>query len=104
MAVGGWVLLGIVAACVVALIIVVAQQKKIDKKMESLAVPPKPEPPKPGPSKPEPSKPEPPAPEGPKQNTICAYRSAEKRRLCPVCDGENSMTAARCHICGEALK
>lgn len=41
---------------------------------------------------------------GPPQVTIYAYSSAAKLRLCPFCDGENGVEAARCHICGQPLK
>lgn len=40
----------------------------------------------------------------PPQVTIYAYSSADRSRLCPLCDGENSLEAAYCHICGQPLK
>lgn len=43
------------------------------------------------------------APSGPSQITIHAYVPVKKTRCCPICDGENNVTAKFCFICGKFM-
>ncbi len=38
-----------------------------------------------------------------KQITIYAFNSQGQKCLCPLCDGENEMSAIYCQICGQKL-
>ena len=38
------------------------------------------------------------------QFTVYAYRGSGRKCLCAFCDGENSMTATQCCICGQPLR
>ena len=58
---------------------------------------------KPDPEKPEQEKPEEEKPSGPPQNTIYEFNAKSTKRLCPFCDGENSVGAKFCNICGRGL-
>ncbi len=42
--------------------------------------------------------------ENPKQITIYAFNSSAQKCLCPLCDGENEVSAIYCHICGQKLR
>ena len=97
----GWILLAIVAVCVIALIV-------IGKKREALEADPvvvdgkdsgrgstvKPV---------EKTVPVP-AVVGPPQVTIYEFKLSGKLCLCPHCDGENNAELSNCHICGHKLK
>jgi len=37
------------------------------------------------------------------QHTMYAYKISKSTKLCPNCDGENSPSASKCHICGSNL-
>lgn len=45
-----------------------------------------------------------PIPTAVQKQCIYEYRPLEKRCICPACDGENPLEAARCCICGQALR
>lgn len=100
----GLVLLLIVIACAIALIYVARKQKKLDGEVTI----------KPTDSSVSsgatgsttgnaPGKPEEEKPSGPPQNTIYEFNAKSVKRLCPFCDGENSVGAKVCNICGRNL-
>lgn len=98
------VLLLVVANCVIALIYIARKQKELDEPVDI-------KPPATsctsgsassttgGTS----SKPEEEKPSGPPQNTIYEFNAKSAKRLCPFCDGENSVGAKVCNICGRDL-
>ena len=93
----GFVLLLIVAVCVIALIYITRKQKALD---EEVVIKPTESS---GSSDTTPSKPEEDKPSGPPQNTIYEFNAKSTKRLCPFCDGENSVGAKVCNICGRDL-
>lgn len=99
----GFVLLLIVAACVIALIYIAGKQKALD---EEVVIKPTDSSGSSGttssttgstPSQPEEK------PSGPPQNTIYEFNATSAKRLCTFCDGENSVGAKVCNICGRDL-
>lgn len=42
--------------------------------------------------------------DNPPQVTIYQYHGTGRVQLCPVCDGENDVSASCCSICGQKLK
>lgn len=100
----GFVLLLIVAACVIALIYIARKQKALD---EEVVIKPTDSTGSSGTASSStgstPSKPEEDKPSGPPQNTIYEFNAKSTKRLCPFCDGENSVGAKVCNICGRDL-
>ena len=98
----GWILLVIVAACVIALILITKKRRELEEEIyeepekEVVSVWREPE-------KKPPVSHTPPEEKGPRQITIYGYRSVNKSRLCPLCDGENDPAMTKCHICGQKL-
>ena len=103
---GGYVLLFIVAACVIALIYISRKQKDLDdgphKEGGSSGGSPD------GgtggsPDGGTPVKHIEEAPSGPPQNTLYEFHIKSAKHRCPFCDGENSAGARVCDICGRNL-
>lgn len=93
----GYILLIIIAVCLIALICVVKKQKKLTKGTTSgPKVPPEPE-------IPETSGPEITVTSGPPQHTIYAFQVKNPTRLCPFCDAENRIGEQYCNVCGQKL-
>ncbi len=97
----GYVLLIIVAACIVALICITKKRKALEED-SYIKTPPTSIP----------STESAPASTVPKeteitsemaQNTIYVFNARAVTRLCPFCDGENNAGAATCIICGRNL-
>lgn len=97
----GYVLLIVVAACIIALICISKKRKALDEesyiKTPTTSIP---------------STERTDTSNVPKeteklletaQNTIYEFRAKSTTRLCPFCDGENSLSAATCIICGRNL-
>lgn len=100
----GFFLLLIIAACVIALSYIVRKQKALD---EEVVIKPRDSS---GPSgttgsmtSSVPGKPNEEKPSGPPQNTIYEFSAKSTKHLCPFCDGENSVGAKVCSICGQDL-
>lgn len=97
----GWILLVIVVACVIALVLIAKKRKELEEEIyeepEEERIAPRPEPVKKDTPK------EAPKETGPRQVTIYGYHAVGRMRLCPLCDGENALTATQCHICGQQL-
>lgn len=93
----GWILLLVVVVCVVVLIVITNKRKKLEESTSSgtdhgsaAAT-----------NKPVEEKKEEVQPSN--QVTIYEYRSAGKKRLCAMCDGENESSATHCCVCGQRL-
>ena len=100
-----WLLIIIVILCVIALIMIAIMRKKAE---DETATPKIPEVKK----EPEPKKSSSPVVKTcfkkkqeplPEQVTIYAYQMKSGLRRCRYCEGENSMSATACCICGERL-
>lgn len=91
----GWILLLIVAACIVALIVISRKRRELEKRISSefdsdgsL-------------NSEKPVADNAPQEDGSPQMTIYEYRSSSSKCICPICDGENELTAKCCRICGQ---
>lgn len=93
----GYILLLVVVACVIALIYISKKRKALEENFTATS----------GTSDAnkvdniDPIKDE--TPSGPPQNTIYEFNAKSGNCLCPFCDGENSVGAKVCHICGRDL-
>lgn len=100
----GLVLLLIVAVCVIALIYIARKQKALD---EEIVVKPTDSSWSSGATSSSrgitPGKVEEEKSSAPPQNTIYEFNAKSAKRLCPFCDGENSVGANVCKICGRDL-
>ncbi len=97
----GYVLLIIVAACIIALICISKKRKALDE--ESYIKTPPPSIPSTARAATSDVPKEAEMFSGAAQNTIYEFKSKSAIRLCPFCDGENSTGAATCIICGRNL-
>lgn len=94
---GGWILLLLVVACIIALVVIAKIRRELeesypystDSGSESTTSKPVVE--------------EKVEEQGPPQNTMYAYSVKKTNRLCPFCDGENTPGTQVCAICGRAL-
>ena len=97
----GYVLLIVVAACIIALICISKKRKALDEesyiKTPSTSIPNTEKAATPNTPK------EAEMPSGAAQNTIYEFNAKRATHLCPFCDGENSAGAATCIICGRNL-
>ena len=101
---GGYILLFIVVACVIALVYIARKQKSLDEPVDIKPIVSS------GTSGSTSStaggtsdKPEEVKPSGPQQNTIYEFSAKNTKRRCPFCDGENSAGEKVCNICGRDL-
>lgn len=97
----GYVLLIIVAACIIALICISKKRKALDEESYS-KTPPTSIPSAEKATTPNVTK-EAESLSGATQNTIYEFKAKKATRLCPFCDGENGTGAATCIICGRNL-
>jgi len=97
----GYVLLTIVAACIIALIFISKKRKALDEESYIKTPPPSIPSAESATTSNVPKETE--TLSGPAQNTIYEFKTTRTIRLCPFCDGENSTGAATCIICGRNL-
>jgi len=97
----GYVLLIIVAACIIALICISKKRKALDEESYIKTPPPSIPSAESATTSNVPKETE--TLSGPAQNTIYEFKTTRTIRLCPFCDGENSTGAATCIICGRNL-